>query len=185
MLDFWFGRPADPAYALPRAVWFRACAAFDRAVLDRCAALHADAATGRLDGWASSPLGSLALAILLDQAPRNLFRRSPRAYATDTQALALARTTVAAGFDRELTAVQRWFVYLPFEHSERLEDQERALALFASNADDPQRENTLRFARRHHEIVARFGRFPHRNVVLGRPSTPEEEEFLKQPGSAF
>jgi uncharacterized protein (DUF924 family) len=185
ILDFWFGRPGDPAYALPRAAWFRADAAFDRAVQERCGAHHDAAAAGRLESWAGTPLGSLALLILLDQVPRNLFRNTARAYATDLAARTLARVAVDTGFDRALTAVQRGFVYLPFEHSEVLDDQRRALALFEAVPDDPDRAASLAAARRHLEIIERFGRFPHRNAALGRISTPEEEAFLKEPNSSF
>jgi uncharacterized protein (DUF924 family) len=185
VLDFWFGRAGDPAYALPRAAWFRADAAFDRAVGERCGALHDAAAAGMLEDWAATPLGSLALLILLDQAPRNLFRATPRAYATDEAARALARRTVDRGHDRGLTAVQRWFVYLPFEHSEALGDQHCAVTLFEAIEDDPRRAATLRSVRRHLEIIERFGRFPHRNAILGRASTPEEAAFLAEPNSSF
>jgi uncharacterized protein (DUF924 family) len=118
--------------------------------------------------------------VVLDQFPRNMFRGTARAFATDPGALAAARHAVERGYDRLLAPCECTFVYLPFEHSEDLEAQQRSLELFA--ARDP---GNLEWARRHHEIVARFGRFPHRNAALGRESTPEEIEFLKQPGSSF
>ncbi|MBI3515323.1 MAG: DUF924 domain-containing protein [Proteobacteria bacterium] len=185
ILAFWFGTEDDPAFCTPRTVWFRANAAFDQAVDAHCQALHLDAAAGRLDHWAQTPLGSLALLILLDQVPRNLFRGTPRAYATDRQALAHARTAVDAGFDRLLRPVQRWFIYLPFEHAETLADQIRSVALFDALKDDPASAAALDSVRRHHEIIARFGRFPHRNAILGRASTAAEEAFLKEPNSSF
>jgi uncharacterized protein (DUF924 family) len=117
--------------------------------------------------------------------PRNLYRGTPRAYASDARALALARAAVAAGFDRGLRPVQRWFVYLPFEHAEALADQERSVALFEAIADDPATAEVLDTVRRHREIIARFGRFPHRNAILGRPSTAAEEAFLREPDSSF
>jgi uncharacterized protein (DUF924 family) len=185
ILAFWFGDDGDPDCAARRALWFEADAAFDRAVGEHCAQLHEAAAAGHLDGWAATPLGCLALLILLDQVPRNLFRGTPRAYATDAQALAHARAALAAGHDRALTPVQRWFVYLPFEHSEALADQRRALALFEALAHHPPSAEALDVVRRHVEIIERFGRFPHRNAILGRASTPEEEAFLREPNSAF
>ncbi|HUA55621.1 MAG TPA: DUF924 family protein [Candidatus Sulfotelmatobacter sp.] len=185
VLELWFGRETDPGYGAPRDTWFRADAAFDRTVGEHCEALSRDAALGRLDGWADTPHGSLALLILLDQVPRNIFRGTPRVYATDPQARAQARAAIAAGFDRALLPVQRWFVYLPFEHSESLDDQDLSVALFERLPEHPERETTLRWVRRHREIIERFGRFPHRNAILGRSSTPEEEAFLKEPDSSF
>jgi len=185
VLDFWFDAGSGPDFEAPRAVWFDIDAAFDRAVGARCGALHDAAAAGRLDGWAATPLGCLALLILLDQVPRNLFRGTPRAYATDGQARAHARAAIAAGFDRALGPVQRWFVYLPLEHSETLADQVRCVALFEALGDHAESADTLDWVRRHHDIIARFGRFPHRNAVLGRPSTPEELAFLQEPNASF
>jgi|SRR5271163_3728919 len=185
VLDFWFGPFDDPAAGAPRAVWFKVDAAFDRAVGTSCAALHRAAAAGQLDAWATTPLGCLALLILLDQVPRNLFRGTPAAYATDAQARALAHAAVAAGLDRALSPLRRWFVYLPFEHSEALEDQRRSLALFKALPDHPERDATLEAARHHHDIIARFGRFPHRNAILGRPSTAAEAAFLQEPNASF
>jgi len=185
VLEFWFGRETDPDYGARRDIWFRADAAFDRAVCDRCQALHAVAAQDRLDGWAATAHGSLALLILLDQVPRNIFRGTPRAYATDPQARARAHAAIAAGFDRVLPPVHRWFVYLPFEHSEALDDQHRSVALFESLPPHPELEAALRSVHRHREIIARFGRFPHRNAILGRASTPEEIAFLQEPNSSF
>jgi uncharacterized protein (DUF924 family) len=185
VLDAWFGPPDDPGCGLPRAVWFQADISFDRAVGAQCGALRRAAASGRLDPWAATPLGCLALLILLDQVPRNLFRGTPAAYATDPQARAQADAAIAAGLDRALSPVQRWFVYLPFEHSEALEDQRRSLALFKALPDHPERDATLEAARHHHDIIARFGRFPHRNAILGRPSTAAEAAFLQEPNASF
>jgi uncharacterized protein (DUF924 family) len=185
VLDVWFGAPDDPSCGLARAIWFQVDASFDRAVGVQCGALQRAAATGRLDPWATTPLGCLALLILLDQVPRNLFRGTPAAYATDAQARAHARAAIAAGLDHALSPVQRWFVYLPFEHSEALDDQARSLALFETLPEHPERAAALEWARHHHAIIARFGRFPHRNAILGRPSTAEEEAFLREPNSSF
>ena len=138
------------------------------------------AAGGGLGRWRGSPLASLALAIVLDQFPRNMFRGTPRAFSSDELALAVARAAVERGFDRLLSPVERTFVYLPFEHAEDLAAQRRSVAL--SSALSPDRAE---YARRHYEIIARFGRFPHRNAILGRESIAEEAEFLEQPGSSF
>jgi len=135
---------------------------------------------GELDRWRSTPLAALALIVVLDQFSRNMFRETPRAFVGDPAALAAAASVIERGFDRLLSAQERTFVYMPFEHSEDLAAQRRSLALF--EALDP---NDMEYAKRHHEIIARFGRFPHRNAVLGRESTPEEIEFLKRPGSSF
>jgi uncharacterized protein (DUF924 family) len=138
------------------------------------------AARGELDPWRATPLASLALLVILDQFPRNMFRGTARAFATDPRALAAAGSALARGFDRLLSPSERTFVYLPFEHAEDLAAQRRSLALF--EALDP---NDMEYVKRHYEIIARFGRFPHRNAVLGRESTAEEIEFLKRPGSSF
>lgn len=172
VLEFWF-RGGET-----RQEWFGKNAAFDQEIRARFFALHADAASGALAHWRNSPGNCLALILALDQFPRNLFRGDARAYASDALALEAARHAVDTGFDLPLLDAERTFVYLPFEHSENLADQERSLALFAGNTN-------YEWARRHAEIVRRFGRFPHRNAVLGRQSTPAEIEFLKQPGSSF
>lgn len=138
------------------------------------------AARGELDRWRSAPLASLALIVVLDQFPRNMFRGTSRAFASDPMALAAARNALERAFDRLLSPQERTFMYLPFEHAEDLAAQRRSLALF--QALDP---NDMEYARRHYEIIARFGRFPHRNAVLGRESTAEELDFLKQAGSSF
>jgi uncharacterized protein (DUF924 family) len=142
--------------------------------------LWEQAVRGELDRWRSTPLAALALVVVLDQFSRNMFRGTPRAFAGDPAALAAAASVIERGFDRPLSAQERTFVYMPFEHAEDLAAQRRSLALF--EALDP---NDMEYARRHHEIIARFGRFPHRNSLLGRESTPEEIEFLKRPGSSF
>jgi len=182
VLGFWFGRPDEAHYGEFRDVWFRGRnPAFDGDVHDRFLALHEDAAAGRLDGWRTAPRSCLALVIALDQFPRNMFRDTPRMYATDPAALAVARHALDRAFDRGLPDVMRLFYYLPFQHSEDLADQETALRLFLPLGRESGREAALR----HHEIVERFGRFPHRNAILGRESTPEEVAFLLEPNSSF
>ena len=172
VLDFWFRGNEE------RKEWFRKDPAFDDEIRARFLALHEEGARGVLSGWKRSARECLALIVLLDQFPRNLFRDSARAFATDPLALDAARHAVASGYDRVLSEIERTFIYLPFEHSENLADQETAIRLFSGHSN-------LEWARKHWEIVRRFGRFPHRNAVLGRQSTPAEIEFLKQPGSSF
>lgn len=190
ILDFWFLPPDHPEHGRLRKVWFMKDAAFDAEIRARFLGDHEQAAAGAYDAWAETPDGALALLILLDQVPRNLFRGEARAFATDAKARAIARQAIAAGHDQRLPSVQRMFIYLPFEHSEDLADQQRVVALFeslpATTAFPPQaRDEIIDYGRRHLAIIARFGRFPHRNAALGRPSTPEERAFLEQPGSSF
>lgn len=185
LLDFWFGPPGTPERTQAREVWFKADAAFDAACRRQFLGDHERAAAGELAAWQRAPESSLALVLLLDQLPRNLFRDTPRAFATDPLARQMARHAIDAGFDRRLPPVWRWFFYLPFEHAEELADQALCVALHQSLPEDGDKAELLHYARRHYEIIARFGRFPHRNRVLGRTSTPEEAEFLREPGSAF
>jgi len=199
VLDFWFLPPGHPGHGRERPEWFRKNEAFDAAVRERFGA-DVEAAfmsptwrSGTVSAGSTTPDQSsdeelLARILLLDQFTRNIYRDTPRAFAGDTQALTLAETLVAAGRDKNLSPWQRWFAYLPFEHSESLLDQERAVALFAGLRREMQHEafdSAYDYALRHREVIARFGRFPHRNAILGRASTAEEIEFLKQPGSSF
>jgi uncharacterized protein (DUF924 family) len=185
VLEFWFGAPDSPEFGRPRAPWFVKSAEFDALIRDRFLATHEAAATGALDAWSGRPLAALALAVVLDQFPRNMFRGTPRAFAADARALALVREAVGRGLDEVLLPVQRWFVYLPFEHAEDLAMQRESLRLFEPLATDAAGAGTLTYAMRHYAVIARFGRFPHRNAILGRESTPEELAFLAQPGSSF
>jgi uncharacterized protein (DUF924 family) len=183
VLLFWFG-PADERGRRDKR-WFEKDDAFDRECRNRFLRLHEEAAAGRLGTWKQAPDECLALILLLDQFPRNMFRGTPRAFATDPLALEAARHAVAQGFDKTLLPVERMFVYLPFEHSEALEDQEKACELSKPLTAYPETADAYRYAVLHRDIIRRFGRFPHRNAILGRASTPEEIEFLKQPGSSF
>lgn len=185
VLAFWFGAPGTADAGRPRSQWFEKSEAFDATIRERFGALHERAHAGELDAWAATPLAALALLVVLDQFSRNIHRGTPRAFASDARALAIARKAVWSGFDRVLTPVERWFVYLPFEHAEDLAAQRESLRRFAGLDGDPASASAIDYARRHYEVIARFGRFPHRNAVLGRPSTPEEAEFLRQPGSRF
>jgi uncharacterized protein (DUF924 family) len=172
ILDFWFKRD--------RKDWFTKNPAFDEEIRARFLPLYERAARGELETWLREPANCLALVIVLDQFPRNLFRGSARAFAADALALQAARHAVSQRFDRGLSADERSFLYLPFEHSESLADQERACELM-----QPLGGEVYDYAVRHRQIIGRFGRFPHRNAALGRDSTPEEIAFLKQPGSSF
>jgi len=180
VLDFWFGAPNSHERGRPRKLWFQKSEPFDAEVHSRFLATWERAARGECERWQATPLAALALIVVLDQFPRNMFRGTARSFASDSLALAAARETIARGFDLLLSPVERPFVYLPFAHAEDLAAQRRSVALF--HASDTE---NVESARRHYEIIARFGRFPHRNAALGRQSTGEEAEFPKQPGSSF
>lgn len=179
VLDFWFGREGEEGYGGFREAWFTKDEAFDDEVRDRFGDLHEEAASGDLDSWKEEAESCLALIIVLDQFSRNMFRGDARSWATDAKALAMAKYAVEHALDRELPALQRSFVYMPFMHSEDLEDQRKSVELFGTGEDN------AKYATAHMEIVERFGRFPHRNEILGRTTTPEEAEFLRGPGSSF
>ncbi|MBL8704336.1 MAG: DUF924 family protein [Rhodospirillales bacterium] len=171
MLEFW--REAGPTK------WFAKDDGFDAACVRRFRALWEEGTAGRLRAWEDAAQSALALVLLLDQMPRNMFRGTARVYASDPQARGVALRAVAKGHDRAAEKDLRPFFYLPFSHSEDMADQERALALYAALDDAEQ----MKWARHHHGIVARFGRFPHRNVILGRSSTAEEVAWLAEEGS--
>lgn len=158
--------------------WFAADAGFDAEIAGRFAALHKAAAAGRCDEWAETAAGALALVIVLDQFSRNIHRGAAEAYACDAKALALAEEALERGFDAQVERSLRSFLYMPFMHAENVAAQERAVALFEALGD----EEGLKYARIHAEIIARFGRFPHRNKALGRPMLAEEQEYLDQGG---
>lgn len=181
VLDFWFGPPDDPMHDQFRENWFQKSDAFDAEVRDRFAALYDAARPGAFESWAESPRGALALVLLLDQVPRNIHRGTPAAFGTDARALEVAKQALRDGHDLVLSRMERLFLYMPFQHSEDLVEQERSLALYERLG----LEDAQKFAARHHEIIARFGRFPHRNAVLGRESSSEEESFLQEPNSSF
>jgi uncharacterized protein (DUF924 family) len=185
LLDFWFLPAGDAGHGKPRPEWFRKDPAFDLLIRQRFGDAVARGLAGEFVEWASEPRGALARIILLDQFTRNIYRDTAQAFAGDARALAAARAMVDAGRDRMLVPVERWFVYLPFEHAEDMELQQRSVALFDILALEPGMEGITDYAYRHRDIIARFGRFPHRNRILGRESTLEEVEFLKLPGSGF
>jgi uncharacterized protein (DUF924 family) len=176
VLGFWFG--GDAEYGVAHKRWFQKDPAFDAEVRRRFLSLHAELAGN--GEWLDAPRECLARIIVLDQFPRNMFRGTPRAFASDALALAAARHAIASGYDRDWLRVEKIFAYLPFEHSETLADQVRACELMR-----PLGEEQYDYALRHKTIIERFGRFPHRNAILGRASTAEEVAFLKLPGSGF
>lgn len=183
VLEFWF--PADQARA--SKLWWGKDPQLDAEIRERFGPTLRAARAGELDHWAELARGRLALIVVLDQLSRNIHRNDPEAFAADARARALTEEGLARGHDRELQAIERLFFYLPLEHSESLDDQERCIALMQALADEfgEQYVGYVDYAVRHRDIIARFGRFPHRNAVLGRPSTAEELEFLTQPGSSF
>ncbi len=174
VLDFWFSAKAVPQH-------FNCGPEFDKEIAERFLSHHECAIDGALAAWQATPEGTLALIVLLDQFSRNIFRDTPRAFAADTQACALADSAMKAGFDKLLTPEQSVFVYMPFMHSEDLATQEASVKLYA---DLGLRDN-LKFATAHRDIIARFGRFPHRNAILKRQTTEAEAAFLQQPNSSF
>ena len=185
ILDFWFGRPGSPERATASEKWFRKDPAFDAAIRERFGDAVTIAVAGGFGEWCSAADGALARVLLLDQFTRNIFRDTPRAFAGDARALATAEDAIARGYDRTVEPAGRWFFYMPFEHAEADAAQRRSLELFGALARDTGDASLLEWAQKHAEVVFRFGRFPHRNAVLGRASTPEELEFLAQPGSRF
>lgn len=181
LLDFWFG-----ATDAPRDAWFRKDPAFDAQIRERFGAHVEQALTGAFDGTGRTPDDALAQVLLLDQFTRNIFRGTPRAFAGDARALALAQTLVARGDDERLSPLRRVFVYLPFEHAEDAQAQRESLRLFgALAARHPALAHFDDYARRHAAVIEHFGRFPHRNAILGRASTADEAAFLREPGSSF
>ena len=185
VLDFWFGPPSSPYYGKPREAWFKKDPGFDAAILHNFLDDYEKARDGAYDSWQDSAPQCLALVILLDQFPRNMFRDDARAFATDAKALECARHAIAAGFDRKVGETGRMFFYLPLDHSEDLTCQERSMDLTRALPDWDQPGSPFQYASRHFEIIRRFGRFPHRNQILGRANTPAETEFLTLPDSGF
>jgi uncharacterized protein (DUF924 family) len=180
LLDFWFGPAGDPERLHHRQIWFRSTPEFDDAVRREFAKDHEQAVAGALNDWEAGAESALALVMLLDQVPRNIFRSTPRAFASDAQALTTARRALDRGFDQIVPAAWRVFFYLPFEHSENLANQQRGLDLLMTLPPVPGRPGDGRMSRLHHDIIERFGRFPHRNAILGRESTAAEHAFLAE-----
>lgn len=187
VLDFWFLPSSGPGFGQQRAVWFRKDDAFDAGIRERFGALTEQAVAGALREWdQQGPAGTVARILLLDQFTRNAWRGTPASFAGDALALAAAQQIVDSGADQSLLPVQRWFAYMPFEHAEDARMQERSVALFDALAQQNEGfGGVLDYAQRHRSVIARFGRFPHRNAILGRTSTPDEIAYLAQPGSGF
>ena len=185
VLEFWFGAPGEPHADKPRKIWFQKNAAFDIEIRTRFAEEVGVARAGARAEWRDSARTCLALVIVLDQFPRNLFRGDVRAFATDAAALEAAKHAIARGYDQALAPLMRTFLYMPFLHSENIDDQETGVELMRSMGDAPMAAESVKAAVQHRDIIARFGRFPHRNAVLARSSTAEEAAFLEQPGSSF
>lgn len=187
VLDFWFLTASHEGHGKPRDEWFRKDAAFDAAITDRFGTLIALAVGGGLREWdEQGPEGTLARIVVLDQFTRNSARGTPAAFAGDALALAAARKLVDSGAHLALTPVQRSFAYMPFEHAEDAAMQEISVRLFNELSEENSGfESAMDYAHRHRAVIARFSRFPHRNPILGRASTPEELEYLSQPGSGF
>jgi uncharacterized protein (DUF924 family) len=186
VLDCWFGVPGSSEYGTDRKCWFKRSEAFDAMLREQFGALIEAALAGELDAWLATPLGSLALVIVLDQFMRNCRRRSARMYDGDAQAVGIARRMVEEGSDGLLpTVYHRAFAYIPFEHDETIASQRESMRLYAlleAQGLDPSYASS---AVRHAKVIERFGRFPHRNALLGRQSTDEEAAFLREPGSSF
>jgi uncharacterized protein (DUF924 family) len=193
VLDFWFGQPGPAAdvAAQQSKLWFGKSTANDQLVTERFADTLIAAGAGQLDHWALSPRNRLALIVVLDQFPHHIHRNQGQSFAYDAQSLALAQAMILNGDAARVAPIERVFVYLPLEHAESLALQDESVALYAqlaadaSAAEQPLFQGFLDYAQQHREVVARFGRFPHRNELLGRPSTADEIAFLKQPGSRF
>jgi uncharacterized protein (DUF924 family) len=187
VLDFWFGAPGTPGAGERRREWFVKDPAFDAQIAQRFGALIEAALRGELAAWpADGAAAALAQIVVLDQFTRNVFRNTPRAFAGDARALAAAQALVAAGQDLALPPLQRAFAYLPFEHAEDLALQDESVRLFtALAAAAPELDDMLDYAHRHRAVIARFGRFAHRNAMLGRASSDEEQAYLKEPGAGF
>jgi uncharacterized protein (DUF924 family) len=193
LLDLWFGDDSDDSAvaAAKKDLWWGQSPESDAMLSEKFGDASVAAGVGVLDHWTGSPRGRLALILLLDQIPRAIHRGLPQAFAYDADARDVASQGLASGADRLLRPIERVFFYLPFEHSEELADQQKSVELFrelAESVPETDRETFegfLDYAQRHQEIIARFGRFPHRNAVLGRQSTQAEIDFLEQPGSSF
>jgi len=187
ILSFWFGQPLDDQayYDTWHKRWFTSDPLFDLTIREHFFADYQLAADRQLMEWQQTPHSGLALIVLLDQFPRNMFRGDPRAFVTDPLAREVATHLIHYGLDLQLLPVERSFVYMPFMHSEILVDQQQSVTLFRQLAQERPYVNSVPYALKHQENIERFGRFPHRNAILGRPSTPAELEFLKEPGSSF
>jgi uncharacterized protein (DUF924 family) len=186
VLDFWFGAPGSASFGTERKVWFKKDEAFDALVAERFGSLIERALRGELDAWSEAAQDALARVLLLDQFTRNVFRGQARAFAGDPQALSAATAAVGRRYDESLPLFMRPFIYMPFEHAESMAMQDESVRLFSRLvAAAPTYADMADYAQRHRAMIERFGRFPHRNAILGRVSTAEEIGYLKKPGSGF
>lgn len=175
ILSFWLGEPGSSNDAQYKDFWFQSTPEFDQQIKEKFEPIYQKAVKGELDGLGQTPEGSLALVILLDQFPRNTYRGTPQAFASDVKALKVTKDALEKKFDREFLPTQRMFLYLPFEHSEDIEDQNKSVKLFETLGD----ALALKYAVEHRDVIAKFGRFPHRNAILGRENTLEKIKFLE------
>ena len=182
VLDYWFGTSGSQEHGVYREMWYRGGPEIDTEITEGFHTLYTCAATGELNHWRDGARTCLALTLLLDQFPRNMFRGKPQSFATDTQALKIARHAVKQAYDQELHPNTQQFYYLPFEHSEDIADQRRSVELFRASAEDERKAENISYAVKHFEIIQQFGRFPHRNIILGRECTAEEIKFLEDGG---
>ncbi len=185
VINFWFGAPGTSEHGTNRAEWFKKDDAFDASITNNFLEDYERAASGHYDDWASTGKGALALLILLDQFPRNMFRNNAKSFATDPKALKIAASMVNGGQDKAMSKEEQFFVYLPFEHAEDITMQEQCLELTAAMPQGKTENSPYYWAKQHYDVIARFGRFPHRNEVLGRTNTPEEDDYLSNPGAGF
>lgn len=176
ILNFWFGESSSSSYGQYKDFWFQSTPELDQRIRSQFEPFYQQAIIGELDALSQTPEGSLALVIILDQFPRNMYRGTPQAFASDEKALTIVNTAVKKKFDQDLLPIQRMFLYLPYEHSENMEDQERSVKLFEKLGD----ELALKYAIEHRKVITQFGRFPHRNAILGRESTSEEIKLLQK-----
>ena len=183
--EFWFGAPDRAGHGDVRDIWFGGGPSVDREIDERFRGHYDRAAAGEFESWKSQARSCVSLIVLLDQFPRNIFRGDRQSFATDPLALENARQLVASPIHDELITVEKVFAYMPFEHSEDLADQERCIALFRGLDAHDSREEWIDFAVQHMEIIREFGRFPHRNAILGRKSTPAEEAWLASSDQRF
>jgi uncharacterized protein (DUF924 family) len=181
IIEYWFGQVGSENYGNYQPWWFAASTDTDRHLQELFSQDYEFAAAGYLNGWEGWSHSCLALILLLDQLPRNLFRHTATAFATDDQALSIAQQAVQSGIDQEFIPVQRWFFYLPFQHSEDLVNQQTSIELFNSLPDHPDKSLAVASAQQHYQLIQQFGRFPHRNAALDRPSTAAELAYLQQP----
>ena len=183
--DFWFGSPGSESHGKVRDFWFGGGPEIDTEITERFSGTYDVAISGRLEPWTAEPRGALSLIIVLDQFPRNMFRGNAKSFASDHLALSNAKKLLESPAHLGLTMVEKMFAYLPFEHSENLDDQNRSVALFQALDAYEDKDEWIQFAVEHRGIIVRFGRFPHRNSIIGRDSTPEEDAWLTESDQRF